>query len=166
MKALLSLLVLFGFLFAQDLYQEFVKEQVRQIPLKKAIVFGKGKAELITFMNPDCGHCRREWQELKKVPDKVKVYIFLIPFRGHEESRAKADYIACSKEPIKALDEVFSGKFDGRPPKVPRCPLVDEHIGLAESLNVGGTPYNIILKDYKVIEGYNPELLKIMGVKK
>lgn len=43
---------------------------------------------------------------------------------------------------------------------------MDEHIRLAESLNVGGTPYNIILKDYKVIEGYNPELLKIMGVKK
>jgi Protein-disulfide isomerase len=93
MKALLSLLVFFGFLFAQDLYQEFVKEQVRQIPLKKAIIFGRGKAELITFMNPDCGYCRKEWQELKKVPDKVKVYIFLIPFRGHEESRAKADYI-------------------------------------------------------------------------
>jgi hypothetical protein len=29
MRALLSLLVLFGFLFAQDLYQEFVKEQVK-----------------------------------------------------------------------------------------------------------------------------------------
>jgi thiol:disulfide interchange protein DsbC len=120
----------------------------------------------IRVLTPSDIFCRREWQELKKVPDKVKVYIFLIPFRGHEENRAKADYIACSRDPIKALDEVFSGKFDGKPPKVPRCPLVDEHIRLAESLNVGGTPYNIILKDYKVIEGYNPELLKIMGVRK
>ncbi len=166
MRVLLTLLLLFGLSLAQDLYQEFVKEQVKKIPLKKAIVFGKGKAELITFMNPDCGHCRKEWEELKKVPDKVKVYIFLIPFKGHEESRAKADYIACSKEPVKALEEVFSGKFDGKPPKVPKCPLVDEHIKLAESLNVGGTPYNIILKNYKVIEGHNPELLNIMGVKK
>jgi protein disulfide-isomerase/thiol:disulfide interchange protein DsbC len=166
MKALLSLLILFSFLFAQDLYQGFVKEQVKQIPLKNAIVFGRGRTELITFMNPDCGHCRREWQELKNVPDKVKVYIFLVPFKGNEESRSKEDYIACSKEPIKALDEVLSGKFDGKPPKVPRCPLVDEHIRLAESLNVSGTPYNIILKDYKVIEGYNPELLKIIGVRK
>ncbi|WP_448588237.1 DsbC family protein [Thermocrinis sp.] len=166
MKVLLTFLALLSTLFAQDLYKEFIKEQVKQIPLGKALVFGRGQAKLITFMNPDCGHCRKEWEELKRHPDKVKVYIFLLPLRGHQESRAKSDYIACSKDRIKALDEVFSGKLDGRVLQVPACPIVDEHIKVAESLNVSAVPYNIILKDYKVIEGYNPQLLQMMGVKR
>jgi len=166
MRIFTILLVFFSTLFAQDLYKEFLKEQIKQIPLEKAVVFGKGKTQLISFMNPDCSHCRKEWQELKKHPDKVKVYIFLLPFRGHQESRAKSDYIACSKDRIKALDEVFSGKLDGRPPDVPPCPIVDEHIRIAEYLGVGATPYNIILKDYRIIEGYNPQLLQLLGVKR
>ena len=64
MKTLLPLLMLFGFLFAQDIYQEF-----------------------------------------------MKVYIFPMPFRGHEESKAKADYIALLKEPIKALDEGYNSEL-------------------------------------------------------
>ncbi|MFN3870080.1 MAG: DsbC family protein, partial [Aquificaceae bacterium] len=60
---------------------------------------------------------------------------------------------------------VLSGKFDGKPPRVKECPLVQEHIKVAERLNVQGTPYNIILGSYKVIEGYSPALLENLGIK-
>ncbi|WP_333784578.1 DsbC family protein [Thermocrinis sp.] len=166
MRLWFVLFALISVVFSQDLYSEFVKEQVKQIPLSKAIVFGKGKVEIITFINPDCGHCRKEWQDLKKHPDKIKVYIFLLPFANLPESRAKSDYIACSKDRIKALDEVLSGRMDGKSLDVKKCGLVDEHIEIAKTLNINATPYNIILKDYKVIEGYNPRMLEIIGVKK
>ncbi|MFN3947178.1 MAG: DsbC family protein [Aquificaceae bacterium] len=165
MRYLLFLVLLFTLSFGNDLYTEFVKSQVKEIPLNKAIVVGKGKRELISFINPDCGHCREEWQALRPHLNKVKIYIFLLPFRNFPESYAKSYYIACSKDKLKALDEVLSGKFDGKPPRVKECPLVQEHIKVAERLNVQGTPYNIILGSYKVIEGYSPALLENLGIK-
>lgn len=165
MVKVLLVLLFFGFVGAQDLYTEFIKEQVKSIPLEKAIVVGKGKNALITFINPDCKHCRKEWQELRPHLDKVKLYIFLLPSRAFPESYAKSYYIACSKDRLKALDEVLSGKFDSNPPKVKECPLVDEHVRIAQRLNIQGTPYNIVLKNYKVIEGYSPSLLKELGIK-
>ncbi|HCO39447.1 MAG: DsbC family protein [Aquificota bacterium] len=164
MRWFFFLLFVFSFSFSQDLYTEFIKSQVKEIPLNKAIVVGKGKNELISFINPDCGHCRKEWKALRPHLDKVKIYVFLLPFKTFPESYAKSNYIACSKDKLKALDEVLSGKFDGRPPLVKDCPLVQEHIKVAEKLNVQGTPYNIILKNYKVIEGYSPALLKELGI--
>ncbi len=165
MRLFLAILMVFGLAFSQDLYTEFIKSQVREIPLNKAIVVGKGKREMITFINPDCGHCRKEWQALKPHLDKVKLYVFLLPFRTFPDSYAKSYYIACSKDKLKALDEVLSGKFDGRPPNVKECPLVYEHIKIAEKLNIQGTPYNILLGSYKVIEGYSPALLEHLGIR-
>lgn len=165
MRLVFLLLLLLNLAFSQDLYTEFVKSLVKEIPLNKAIVVGKGKKELITFINPDCGHCRKEWQALKPHLNKVKLYVFLLPFKSFPESYAKSYYIACSKDRIKALDEVLSGKFDGNPPKVKECPLVYEHIKIAEKLNVQGTPYNIVLGSYKVIEGYSPALLEHLGIR-
>ncbi|RME11815.1 MAG: DsbC family protein, partial [Aquificota bacterium] len=134
MKLLFLLFILLSHGFSQDLYTEFIRSQVKEIPLSKAIVVGKGKRELITFINPDCGHCRKEWQALKPHLDRVKLYVFLLPFRSFPESHAKSYYIACSKDRVRALDEVLSGKFDGRPPRVKECPLVYEHIKVAEKL--------------------------------
>ncbi len=165
MRLFFVLLFVLSLGFSQDLYTEFVKSQVKEIPLSKAIVVGKGKRELITFINPDCGHCRKEWQALRPHLKKVKLYIFLLPFRSFPESHAKAYYIACSKDKLQALDEVLSGRFDGRPPQVKECPLVYEHTKVAEKLNVQGTPYNIILGSYKVIEGYSPALLEHLGIR-
>lgn len=165
MRYLFLIIFILNFSFAEDLYTEFIKSQVKEIPLNKAIVLGKGKRELITFINPDCGHCRKEWKALRNHLDKVKIYVFLLPFRSFPESYAKSNYIACSKDKLKALDEVLSGRFDGKPPKVEDCPLVKEHINIAEKLNIQRTPYNIVLGSYKVIEGYSPALLEHLGIR-
>ncbi|MCX8163872.1 MAG: DsbC family protein [Aquificaceae bacterium] len=165
MRLLMLFFIAVNLIMAQDLYKEYIRSQVKDIPLKKAIVLGKGKKELISFINPDCGHCRKEWQAIKPHLDKVRVYIFLLPFKTFPESYAKSNYIACSKDKLKALDEVLSGKMDGRPLQTEECGLVQEHIKVAEKLNVQATPYNIVLGSYKVIEGYNPKLLEELGIR-
>jgi len=79
MLILTLIVLLLGTVFSEDLYSEFVKEQVKEIPLKKAVIVGKGDNKLITFINPDCPHCRQEWKELRPYLHKLKVYVFLLP---------------------------------------------------------------------------------------
>lgn len=165
MKLLIIFLLAFGFLSSQDLYSEYIKMQVKDLPLSKAITVGKGKKELLTFINPDCEHCRREWQAIRPYLNRIKVYVFLLPSRSFPESQAKSHYIACSEDKLRALDEVLSGVWDGKPLKVKECPLVKEHVKAAERLGVQSTPYNIVLGSYKVIEGYSPRLLEELGIK-
>lgn len=165
MKLLSFLFLVFGLLRSQDLYSEFIKMQIKDIPLNRAVIVGTGRRELITFINPDCEHCRKEWQAIRPHLNKVKVYIFLLPSRNFPESQAKSDFIACSKDRLRALDEVLSGMWDGKALKVKECPLVKEHIKVAERLNIQSTPYNILPGSYKVIEGYSPKLLEELGIR-
>jgi len=166
-KAIAFLLVLFSLTLGGSLYEQLIREQIRSIPLDKAIVVGKGKKKLITFINPDCPHCRAEWKELRKHLNKVTVYIFVFPFKTWgEDNLRKSYYIACSKDKLKALDEVLLGKLDGNVPKVEKCNLVDEHLKVVEKMGIDGVPYNIIPEKNKIIEGFSDNLLKELGIKK
>ena len=166
-RAFLVLSLFFGLVFGGSLYEELIKEQIKSIPLDKAIVVGKGKKELITVINPDCPHCRAEWKELRNHLDKLKIYVFLFPFKTWgEKNFKKAYYIACSKDKLKALDEVMTGKLDGRVPDVDKCPVVDEHLKVVEKMGVNGVPYNIIPSKNKIIEGFSEDLLKELGIEK
>ncbi len=166
-RSLLLLLTLFTLAIGGSLYEELLREQIRNIPRDRAIVVGKGNTELITVINPDCPHCRAEWKELRKHLDKLKIYIFVFPFKSWgEENLKKSYYIACSENKLKALDEVMLGKVDGKVPEVERCDLVEEHLKVVEKLGVNGVPYNIIPSKTKIIEGFSKDLLKDLGIKK
>ncbi len=166
-RAILLLLTLPLLLFGGSLYELLIREQIESIPLEKAIVVGKGDKRLITFINPDCPHCRAEWKELRKHLDQLRIYIFLFPFRTWgEENLQKSYYIACSEDKLKALDEVLSGKLDGKVPPVEKCPLVDEHLKVVEKVGVNGVPYNIIPDKNKIIEGFSKDLLKELGIER
>ncbi|MDQ7038907.1 MAG: thioredoxin fold domain-containing protein [Aquificota bacterium] len=163
--AVLVLLTLIGLTLAGTLYEEIVREQIRRIPLDKAVVVGEGDRKLITVINPDCPHCRAEWRELRKHLDKLKVYVFVFPFKAWgEENLNKSYYIVCSKDKRKALDDVLLGKLDGKVPRVKRCPLLEEHLKVVEILGVTGVPYNIIPAKNKIIEGFSKNLLEELGI--
>lgn len=166
-RAILLLLTLPLLLFGGSLYELLIREQIESIPLEKAIVVGKGDKRLITFINPDCPHCRAEWKELRKHLDQLRIYIFLFPFKTWgEENLKKSYYIACSEDKLKALDEVLSGELDGKVPPVEKCPLVDEHLKVVEKVGVNGVPYNIIPDKNKIIEGFSKDLLKELGIER
>jgi protein disulfide-isomerase/thiol:disulfide interchange protein DsbC len=168
MRRILAVLIaLSTALFGGSLYEQLIKEQIRSIPLDKAIVVGKGEKKLIAFINPDCPHCRAEWKELRKHLNKVTIYIFVFPFKAWgEDNLRKSYYIACSENKLKALDEVLLGKLDGNVPKVEKCDLVDEHLKVVEKMGVTGVPYNILPEKNKIIEGFSENLLKELGIKK
>jgi len=80
--AVLIFLILSTLVSGGNLYEELVREQIRNIPLHKAVVVGKGDRELITVINPDCPHCRACFrfplQELGGgEPEKVLLYSLL-----------------------------------------------------------------------------------------
>ena len=166
MRKPILVLILIATAFGGSLYEQLIREQIRSIPLEKAIKVGKGKKKLITFINPDCPHCRAEWKELRKHLDKLRIYVFVFPFKAWgEENLRKSYYIACSEDRAKALDEVLMGKLDGKVPKVRRCDLIDEHLKVVEKMGVDGVPYNILPDRNKIIEGFSPLLLKELGIR-
>ncbi len=149
-----------------DLYTELMKEKIKQIPIDKAIRVGNGDKKLITFVNPDCPHCRKEWQHLKNFKDKITMYVFVLYFNSWGvKNKKKASYILCSKDRVKALDEVLSGKYDRGEIPEKSCPLVEEHLKVADSMGINGVPYNIVLENFKVVEGYSDKLLEYLGLK-
>ena len=162
-----SFLIFFvSLLFGGDLYSEFVKHQIKELPLDKAIKVGKGKKELIIFVNPDCPHCRKEWSILRNYLDKLKIYAFVIYFKAWgEENRKKALYTVCSENPSKALDEVLTGKLDGKTLNAEYCERFRYHLKAAEIVGLRAVPLNIIPDEGKVIEGASEELFKILGLR-
>ncbi len=159
------LIFLVSLLFGGDLYSEFVKQQIKELPLDKAVKVGKGNKELIIFVNPDCPHCRKEWNILRNYLDELKIYAFVIYFKAWgEENRKKALYIVCSENPSKALDEVLTGKLDGKNLEVKYCDRFKYHLKAAEMVGLRGVPLNIIPKEGKVIEGASREVFKILGL--
>jgi protein disulfide-isomerase/thiol:disulfide interchange protein DsbC len=159
------LLVLLSYAFGADLYTELLKERIKSIPLEKAIKVWEGKKRLITFINPDCPHCRKEWSHLKNFTKDITMYVFVLYFNSWgSKNRMKASYILCSEDKVKALEEVLSGKYDRQ--EVPKmdCPLVEEHVRVAQEFGVEGVPYNIVLSSFKVVEGYSDKLLEYLGL--
>ncbi|NPB07675.1 MAG: thioredoxin fold domain-containing protein [Aquificae bacterium] len=165
-RAGVLLILLAGLLWAsQSLYREVVKEIVKELPLDKAVVLGKGERKLIVFVNPDCGHCRREWSHLRKHLDKLRIYAFVVPFAHWGESNLrKVYYILCSEDQQKAFDEVLSGKLDGVEIPKKECDLLGAHLRAAEIVGLQAVPLNILPEEGIIIEGASPTLYRILGI--
>ncbi len=151
---------------SEDLYWLVIEEQIKELPLDKAVKLGKGDKVLIIFVNPDCPHCRNEWKILRKHLDELKIYAFVIPFKSWgEKNLKKALYIVCSKNPGKAFDDVLTGKLDNKEINPPRCKKLNAHFKAAEIVGLRAVPLNILPEQKKVIEGENPNILKYLGIK-
>ncbi|NPA33145.1 MAG: thioredoxin fold domain-containing protein [Aquificae bacterium] len=165
MRLVAGLLLTLILAFA-SLYEEVLREQIKELPLESAIVVGEGERELIVFMNPDCPHCRKEWSVLKRHLKDLKVYVFIVPFsHWGEENLKKSLYIVCSKEPIRALDEVMSGKLDRKEINPPRCERINEHLRAAQIIGLRAVPLNILPREGKILEGESPRLYEYLEIK-
>jgi thiol:disulfide interchange protein DsbC len=113
----------------------------KNLPLDKAVVSGSGKTTIIEFTDPDCPFCKKAYDLLKTRQD-VKIYTFFSPL-AHPAAISKVHYILNAQDRSKAYHDVFDGKSvtppaEGYSDAIKK--LAQEHLDLARSVGVSGTP--------------------------
>lgn len=136
--------------------EELALKRMQDLPLASALKLGNGRDTVIEFSDPDCPHCRKAADFLKKRGDVAR-YVFFVPSSSHKDSERKVRYILCSKDRQKAYEEVMDGKKDKV--KVDACEsehitaLIKEHREIALAAGIKGTPTFMI--NGKVVHGAN-----------
>jgi len=116
--------------------------KIAKLPLDSALKIGKGKTKVVEFTDPNCPYCHRAFEFFDGGKD-VTLYVFLIPLS--QDSEKKIRHIFCSKDKIKAYENVMSGKLDNNAPlNICNDKEVDDrvrtHRELAAQAGVGATP--------------------------
>jgi thiol:disulfide interchange protein DsbC len=133
------------------------RAQLDRIKLENSIIMGnpKGSNRLFVFTDPDCGYCKRLYEELKglvSMEPELTIYIKMYPLRMHREAYDKARVILAARS-LEMLDEAFAGKKLPPPGEKDSGAPVDETIKLAESLGIRGTPA-LVFPDGRLIIGF------------
>lgn len=140
---------------------QFIAEKLKSLPLNKAITIGNGPHQVIEFTDPDCPFCRQVDAYLNANAAYVTRHVFLYSLGIHSNSRDHALYILSAKNKVRAMREVYSGKWDKRMPTFKLRPgavsLLDEYLKLGDSLGVQTTP--TLWVDGRRIQGENIEAI-------
>lgn len=124
-----------------------------QLPLADAIkvVHGDGKRKLAVFSDPNCGHCKRVDQDLKKIGN-VTVYVFLYPILG-ADSVARSRNVWCNKERTKTWESWMQSGTEPAP-AAGACDAaaLQRNADFGRKLGVKGTP-TMIFKDGTRVPG-------------
>jgi thiol:disulfide interchange protein DsbC len=139
---------------SQERMIEITKIDPSQIPLDDALVMGEkdAKHRVIVFDDPECPHCSRLHQEMKKVIAERKdiaFYIKMLPLPIHPQAYEKAKAIVCKKS-LSLLEDAFEKKELPKPDCETK--VLDENISLSQKLGIMGTPA-LIFPDGRVIPG-------------
>jgi len=126
-----------------------------EIPIVDAILLGSPDAskKVILFDDPDCPHCVRLHQEIKKVIEKRKdiaFFVKLFPLEKHPNAYKKSKTVICTKS-VELLDKAFAGE----PLPEPACETtqLDDNIALGKKIGIRLIPA-IILQDGRIYFGY------------
>ena len=117
-----------------------LKVDFKSLPLDRAVktVRGDGSRVLVTFEDPNCGYCKRLWQNMAQL-NNVTIYTFLYPILSpdsHEKSKA----IWCSKDRAASWDEhMVQNKLPAAAPADCKNPL-EQNVALGRELSINGTP--------------------------
>ncbi len=125
-----------------------------KLPLNLAVkkVKGKGTRKMAYFTDPNCGWCKKLEHELQNVND-VTLYLFISTHIGGNDSAAIAQAVWCSKDKVKAWDDLM---LNGVQPPPGKCDTPTAKImELSKKLKVNGTPA-LIFADGVINPGYMP----------
>ncbi len=124
----------------------------KKLPLDKAVktVYGNGERQIITFEDPNCGYCKKLYQELSKL-DNVTVHTFLVPILGQDSVR-KVSNIWCAKDRAAVWKAWMQ---DGVKPAEASCDdePTAEVMSYARKLQVRGTPM-LLMANGERMNGY------------
>jgi len=128
-----------------------------KVTLKGALVLGNPKAEkkLIVFDDPECPHCQRLHNEIKKVVakrDDLVFYIKMLPLEMHKDARRKAKTIICQNSV-----ELLEASFNKKAVPDPECQtdVIEKTEAEAASLGIHSTP-TVIFPNGLLSPGYKP----------
>lgn len=117
-----------------------LKVDVKSLPLDRAVktVRGDGSRVLVTFEDPNCGYCKKLWQNMQTL-NNVTIYTFLYPILS-ADSMEKSKAIWCSKDRALAWDNhMVNGKTAAAPAGECKNPL-DQNLTMGKEFGISGTP--------------------------
>lgn len=117
-----------------------LKVDFKSLPLANAVktVRGDGSRVLVTFEDPNCGYCKRLWQNMAELKN-VTIYTFLYPILS-PDSMDKSKAIWCSKDRAASWDEyMVQNKSPSAAGADCKNPL-EQNVALGRDLGINGTP--------------------------
>ena len=146
---------------------EILKQNLKEIPLEKALKIGNGSHTVIEITDPDCSYCRKASAFLS-ARDDVTRHVFFFPLPMHPNAEAKIRYIFCATDRARAYEEAMAGKLDDMRFKpcedAAVAALAQAHKEIGARIGVTGTP--LFLIDGQVIRGADiPQMEQILGRK-
>jgi thiol:disulfide interchange protein DsbC len=127
----------------EALTNESLGKTLSKLPLDKAITVGKGPVQVIEITDPDCPFCRRASLWLDGRSDVTRK-VFFAPL-AHPHAIEKVKVILAAKDPEAVYHAYMHGEHD-KDAAVPAVTdekakaMADEHLKLANSAKVSGTP--------------------------
>ncbi len=131
-----------------DRIKDFRRVNPSHLSLENAIPMGEGKRKLYVFTDPQCHFCFQLHEELKQIKD-LQVFFFLYPLTPDSYEKAKS--IWCSKDKVRALEEIYQGK-ELRSPSCDTRPI-DKNMEFGKRVLIDSTP-TLLFQNGKIIEGY------------
>lgn len=131
--------------------QKLMAVSFDSLPLDLAIknVRGDGKRKLAVFSDPDCPFCKKIEVDLAKL-DNVTIYTFLYPIESlHPNADEKAAAVWCSKDRLKAWDDLMLRGIQPSAGKSCDTPL-DKIAQIGQKLKINGTPTMIFADGQRV----------------
>jgi thiol:disulfide interchange protein DsbC len=145
---------------------ELIAQNVKGLPLDKAVKIGGGKHVIIEITDPDCPYCRRASDFFSKRTDVTR-HIFFSPLASHPQANDKVLYIFCAADKAKAYEDAMTGKLDDmafKPCEDPQArDLLKTHVELADRLGIKGTPFFFVDGQTAVFGADIPQLEKLLG---
>jgi len=149
----------------QEILTASIKGKMKDIPLDKAVIIGKGKHTVMEITDPDCPYCRRASEFFSRRTDVTR-QVFFYPLSSHPTAADKVLYIFCAKDKTKAYEEAMTGKLDDMKFTICEDPqareLLKTHKGVAERLGVRGTPFFFVDGHTAVFGADVPRLEKLL----
>ena len=116
-----------------------LKVDFKSLPLAQAVktVRGDGSRVLVTFEDPNCGYCKRLWQNMAELKN-VTIYTFLYPILS-PDSMEKSKAVWCSKDRAASWDELMVQNKTPAAAADCKNPL-EQNVALGRDLGINGTP--------------------------
>ncbi len=117
-----------------------LKVDFKALPLAQAVktVRGDGSRVLVTFEDPNCGYCKRLWQNMAELKN-VTIYTFLYPILS-PDSMEKSKAIWCSKDRAASWDEYMVQNKTTAPAAADCKHPLEQNVALGRDLGINGTP--------------------------